>query len=55
MVCQYGINYFWSGGKFVCKRIVGVRVLVEDNAIWNLGLKLLGDAYKSGLLLYVSC
>ena len=53
MICQYGIKDFWAGGKFVCKRVVDVRVLVEDNAIWNLGLKPLGDAYTSGLLLYV--
>ena len=54
MICQYGINDFWAGGKFVCKRVVDIRVLVEDNAIWNICLKLLGDAYKTGLLLYVS-
>lgn len=52
MIRQYGFNNFWAGGKFVCKRVVDVRVLVKDNAIWNLGLKLLGDAYNS--LLYGS-
>ena len=54
MIYQYGVNDFWAGGKFVCKRIVDVRILVENNAVWNLGLKLLGDAYKSSLLLYLS-
>jgi hypothetical protein len=31
----------------MCKGVVDVRVLVEDDAIWNLGVKLLGDAYMS--------
>lgn len=51
MICQYGIDDFWASGKFMCKRIVDVGVLVEDNAVWNLGLKPLGDAYNSSLSL----
>lgn len=36
----------------MCKWVVDVRVLVEDEAIWDLGLEPLGDAYMSGLSLY---
>jgi hypothetical protein len=50
MICQYGVDDFWASSKFVCKWVIDVRVLVEDNAVWNLGLKLLGDTYTSGLL-----
>ena len=54
MICQYGVNNFWAGGEFVCKWVVDVRVLVEDNAVRDLGLKLLGDTYTSNLSLYLS-
>jgi len=53
MICQYGVDDFWASGEFVCKWVVDVRVLIEDHAIWDRSLKPLGDAYMSGLSLYL--
>lgn len=53
MIRQYSVDDFWASGEFVCKWVVDVRVLVKDEAIWDLGLKPLGDAYMSGLSLHL--